>query len=260
MTLVGTSSWIYRDVATHTIAADTIPPIRQALVQIKSTTSSNLRVRLKLSNALNLSKLQLPCFLVLFQKSTQDGFCRMYARHFWKELMERSLRRARLASVEGTEPHKKFMTVSFSARHEQTKDIISWIVSCVRGLSENYTTEKTNLYNTLGYEKSSFRGKTTICLTRGIEDIVDHQMGLTKSLPVSYVKLTDTRFGIEAPIPIVEESKGNITIQPNPIKGFRTLLRSNNGEGLLHTHDPDSTNHSRNKNRGFQISAKFMDV
>ena len=216
------------DMTTHTIAADTTPPTRQALVQIKSTTSNNLRVRLKLSNALNLSNLQLPCFLVLFQKSKQND-CRIYARHFWKELMEHSLKRARLASVEGAKLHKRFMTVSFSAHDEHSDDLISWIVSCVRGLAANYSTEKANLYNTLGYEKSGFRGKATINLTRGIEDLLDHQLGLTQSLPVSYMKLTDTRFGIEAPIPIVEESEGSIAIQPNPIEGFRILLRSNSG-------------------------------
>ena len=215
---------------THAIAADRTPLIRQALVQIKSTTSIDRRARLKLSNALNLSKLQLPCFVILFHQSTNDGGHRIFARHFWRELIEQALRRARLASVEGMEPHKKIMTIGFSNQDEHSDDLIPWIVSSVLDLPVNYGTDKATLYNTLGYGTSGFRGKATIKLTKGLKDIVDHQVRLKDSLPVSYIKLTDARFGIDAPIPIVEETRGSIKIQPNPIEGFSFLLRSDDGE------------------------------
>ena len=215
------------------VAADTTPPIRQALVQIKSTTSKYPCVTLKLSNALYLSKFQLPSFVVLFHNPKPAGTSQIFATHFWKDLIERSLKRARLTSVEGIEPHKKRMTIRFSDNDEHSDDLIAWIVSTVHSLPTDYTNAKNTLHETLGYENHGFRGKTTIDLTRGIEDLLDHQLGLTESLPVSYIKLTGARFGIEAPNPVLEATSGNIRIAPNPIQGFRVLMRSACGQTMV---------------------------
>lgn len=215
------------------LAADTTPPIRQALVQVKSTTSKEPCATLKLSNALYLSKFQLPCFIVLFYTRKPAGPNHIFATHFWKDLIKRSLERARLTSVEGIEPHRKRMTIRFSNNDEHSDDLIEWIVSTVHSLPTDYTNSKNTLHETLGYENHGFRGKTTIELTKGIEDLIDHQLGLSESLPVSYIKLTDTRFGIEAPDPVVEATSGKIRIAPDPIQGFRVLMRSECGETMV---------------------------
>ena len=217
----------------HCLAADTTPPIRQALVQIKSTTSKDPCATLKLSNALHLSKFQLPCFVVLFHTPKVAGPNHIFATHFWKELIERTLKRARLTSVEGIEPHRKRITIRFSENDEHSNDLIDWITSTVQCLPADYTSAKNTLHETLGYENHGFRGKTTIQLTGGIEDLIDHQLGLSESLPISYIRLTDARFGIEAPIPLVEGTTGNIRIAPNPFHGFRVLMRSECGQTLV---------------------------
>ena len=215
------------------LSADTAPPTLQALVQIKSTTSKYPSTTLRLSNALHLSKFQLPCFVVLFHTPKGSASNHIFATHFWKELIERSLKRARLASVEGIEPHRKRMTIRFSEKDEHGDDLIDWMASTVHSLPTDYTNQKNTLHNTLGYENHGFRGKTTIELGGGIDELIEHQLGLIESLPVSYIKLTDARFGIEAPNPIVEETAGNIRIAPNPIQGFRFLMRSDCGQTIV---------------------------
>ena len=212
---------------TKNISSDKLPTNRQALVQVKSTTGKRRSTTMKVSNALNLARFESPCSIVFFHEyPAENGH--IYARHFWSSLIELSLRKGRTASANGKEPHKTKMRVGFSDSDNHSDNLVEWIVSTVNGLPSDYALEKVKLYKSIGYEEHGFRGKVTIKLTEGIQDWVDHQLGLKESLPATEIELMDMRFGIETPHPLPEAKGARISIQPHPIEDLRILLRSGN--------------------------------
>ena len=85
------------------------------------------RAKIKVANPLKFAKDELPCFIDLFHHTKQLG-TQIYIRHFWTELIERALKRARQASVERRNVHKIWMEVRFSpGDNHSNEDLISWI-------------------------------------------------------------------------------------------------------------------------------------
>ena len=212
--------------------ADKTPGVKKALIQVKSTYGKIPTTRIKIANALKFAKDDLPCFLVLFHY-TKDLEPQVYVRHFWKELIARALKRARQASAENRSIHKIEMQVLFSGDDNHTNDHISWIISMVHDNQIDYSSTKRTLYETIGYEDRKYRAELAFGPIKGIEEVVDHQLGLTEYLPVSKIRLIDSRFGIDAPVPILESERGRIQIRPNDIKGCTLALQNSTGDLLL---------------------------
>ena len=192
--------------------ADKTPGVKKALIQIKSTWGQSPRTRIKVANALKFAKDDLPCFIVLFHYTKQVG-TQIYVRHYWTELIERTLKRARQASAERRNVHKMWMEVRFLPGDDHSNDLISWIISAVQESPFDYSSTKRSLYETIGYEGRKYRAEIAFGPIRGIEEIVDHELGLTEYLPVSKIRLVDSRFGIDAPVPILESCQGRIQIR-----------------------------------------------
>ena len=121
--------------------ADKTPGVKKALIQVKSTWGQSPRAKIKVANALKFAKDELPCFIVLFHHTKQLG-TQIYIRHFWTELIERALKRARQASVERRNVHKIWMEVRFSPGDNHSNNLISWIVSAIRESSVDYSSTK----------------------------------------------------------------------------------------------------------------------
>ena len=73
----------------------------------------------------------------------------------------------------------------------------------------------------------------------GIEDIVDHELGLSDYLPVSKVRVVDSRFGIDLPVDLGSDH-GRIQIRPNSNRKCNTVIQIDDGdvvslEGLMKT-------------------------
>lgn len=207
---------------------DKIPGPRRALVQVKSTENQSPQTRMKVSNALKLSNSELPCFVVLFQYD-KNGTGRIYVQHFWDELMKRALRRGRKASAEGKQVHELSMQIVFADKDDHTDDAISWMMATVEANFEGYGTKKRNLYKTLGYDGRNYRAEVTFSLENGIEDIIDHQLGLTEEIPVSNIKVVDCRFGIDAPVPIIDASYGLLQMRPNNNINCKLIFQNTSG-------------------------------
>ena len=214
--------------STHDLPADKVPALKQVLVQVKSTEGSSATTRLKVSNALKFAKAELPCFVILFHECS-DGRRRIYAYHFWEELIERALKRGREVSAAHKLPHKTTMNISFSDRDEHSGDLIAWMRATVNALPKEYGREKQALYETLGYGERNYRAEVIFGPLEGVEELVDHQLGLTDSLPVLHIKLIDSRFGIDAPSPILESTSGEMALRPDPREG-NVVLQASNGD------------------------------
>lgn len=211
--------------------ADKVPGIRQVLVQVKSTKSKFPKTGMKVSNALKLAKSELPCFVVLFHY-TPSSEARIYVRHFWAELMERALLRGRQASAENKKPHKVRMEIGFSDEDEHSADLIHRIIATVNEHSVEYPEKKRALCNTLGYGERNYRVEATFSQLDDIEELVDHQLGFTDYLPVSNIKFVDSRFGIDAPVPMWESDHGQIQIRPNNTKKCKLVFQNSNGDDI----------------------------
>lgn len=211
--------------------ADKIPGVQKALIQIKTAYGKSPRTRIKVVNALKFAKDELPCFIVLFHHPA-IGETQIYGQHFWKQLIKRALKRGRQASAENKMTHKIWMDIRFSANDNHGTNLISWIVSTLQAWSGDYGSAKRTLYETLGYEDRKYRAEVTFGPIEGIEDIVDHELGLTDFLPVSKIRLVDSRFGIDAPVPILESDRGRIQIRPNTTRTCTVVLQISTGERI----------------------------
>lgn len=214
------------------LVADKVPAPRPVLVQIKSTKNKLAQTRIKLSNTLKFAKTDLPCFVVLFHYNKKGNKQRIYACHFWKDLIERSLKRGRKVSVEGKPINQSTVSISFTGQDDHSGDLIEWIINTVNALPIEYGNEKRELANKLGYEGQSYRGKLAIGPLKGIEEIVDHQLGLTDYLPVTQIKLVDSRFGIDDPSPIYEGTSGQISLRPNGSREWTLVLQASDNEPI----------------------------
>ena len=214
--------------STHDLPADKVPALKQVLVQVKSTKGRSATTRLKVSNALKFAKAELPCFVILFHQYS-DGRRRIYARHFWEELIERALKRGREVSAAHKLPHKATMNISFSDQDEHSDDLIAWMRATVNKLPKEYGREKQALYETLGYGEGNYRAEMTFGPLKGVEELVDHQLSLKDFLPVSHIKLIDARFGIDAPSPILESTSGEMELRPDSREG-NVVLQASNGD------------------------------
>ena len=197
------------------LLADKVPAPRPVLVQVKFTSGKTAKTRIKLSNALKFANNELPCFVVLFHYNKNGKRQQIYVCHFWKDLIERALKRGRKVSVERKPTNQSMMSVSFIDQDNHSDDLIKWMINTVNALPIGYSNEKRKLANNLGYEEQNYRGKLAIGPLRDIEELVDHQLGLTDYLPVKYIKLTDSRFNIDDPTPILESTSGQIRLRPN---------------------------------------------
>lgn len=210
------------------LPADKLPGPKQVLVQVKSTKGKSPRTRMKVSNALKLTKSELPCFVVLFHYAPGSEE-RIYIRHFWDRLMERALLRGRQASAENKKPHKVRMEIGFSDKDEQSTDPIGWISATVEEHSKEYAENKRALYENLGYEGRKYRAEVTIDPLGSIEELVDHELGKTDYLPVTNIRMVDSRFGIDAPVPMWESDSGRIQIRPNNVRKCKLVFQNSSG-------------------------------
>lgn len=211
------------------LPADKLPGPKQVLVQVKSTQGKLPKTKMKVSNALKLAKSELPCFVVLFHY-TSGGDERIYVRHFWAKLMERALLRGRQASAKNKKPHKVWMEIGFSEQDEHSADLIRWIIAKVKEHSKEYAENKRALSENLGYEGRKYRAEVTIGPLEGIEELVDHELGMTDYLPVTNMRIVDSRFGIDAPVPMWESDSGRIQIRPNNARKCKLVFKNPNGD------------------------------
>ena len=210
------------------LPADKVGAPKQVLVQVKWTGGKSAKTAIKVSNALVFAKSTLPCFVVLFHK--HDGGQRIYVRHFWKDLIERALRRGRECSASNRPPHKSKTEINFRHSDEHSDDLLDWLTTTVNGLPKEYGAEKGSLCASLGYEGRRYRAAVTFGPSIRIEEFVDHQLGLTDYLPVSRIKVTDSRFGIDMPVPNLTGENARMKLTSNSVQACGLVLQGVNGD------------------------------
>ena len=214
----------------HGLSADHARPVVQVLVQVKSTRGQRANARLKVSNALHFAKSPLPCFVVLFQEN-RDGNVEVFARHFSGQLIADTLKRAREVSATAKELNKSTIHVRFTEQDKHNTSLIDWLVATVQNLPENYADMKRDFGARVGYEEGWLHGEMHLGPMKGIGELIDHQLGLTPTIPASSIKVVDRRFGIE--VPIFQGKPTQVRIRSLASKECQVVLMAMNGDSML---------------------------
>jgi hypothetical protein len=192
--------------------ADSQPAGVEALVQVKSTRREPLIARMKLSNALRAVQATQPYFVVLVVAGTGGGPPRVYARHFWRPEIERTLKRVRLAEHAGNKQfNRRHFDLHMKAYDAHDSDLLDWMRGTIEAV-KSYAAEKAEFVKTVGHEDGY--GSMTITLEGGADEMLDLQLGLVDSLRVSRARYFSKRFGIEAPHPEFDVEKVQLYVTP----------------------------------------------
>lgn len=215
------------------IPADLQAALPAVFVQTKSHESDGLEVRMKLSNALKLARSTNPCFVLLATISADGTGVSWHAVHFWSGLMERVLRRVRETSRDGipeTELHQHWFSFTMTSEDARSEhDLLPWIQRAVREVGRDYAAAKAALYADLGLEGPRFGGTLQLGPLSSADELIDHQLGLTHSVPLVGVSLHDRRFGIEMPLPLPEFEKATAHLRANPVDTCTVRVRGPDG-------------------------------
>ena len=180
------------------LPADLRDGVIRSLIQVKTTRGHKRVAKVKLSNALKAIQTDLPCFLtlVVFDGNEVEGF---YVRHFWKDEIERTLKRAREAHRDNQDDlHKIYLQFSLEGLENVQSNLIEALCEQVSKRGKNYAQEKKKLRESVGYSEARAIGKFTFDNGVTAKDIVDWQLTDDAQLPLSNFDMKDMRFGIPA--------------------------------------------------------------
>ena len=218
------------------LPADLQAALPAVFVQTKTSADpAELKVTVKLSNALAFTRSENPCFVVLVS-APADGPVRFYAVHWWDRLMTRALRRARELSRDGIgedQFHKREISFTMTTSDAHASGaLLDWMRGTMAELGRNYAIAKAALRDTLGFEKGEIGGHIHIGPLESIEQLVDHQLGLTASIPMAKVELRQRRFDIDIPLPMPDWPVAFARLQAHPAARCDVRVRGPDGESF----------------------------
>lgn len=213
------------------LSADLVGEVRKCEVQVKGPQKAKPVVKLSLANARAFSKSQLPCFLVaILDENTPRP--RVFIRHFWKPEIEKALKRLRQAGPKGQKLNKTFIQFTLSENEERSPDAIDWLVNTVRNFTNKYGSEKSLFEQTVGFEDGQWKGEIKFGATASIENLVDHQLGLSENIAVDHINMIETRFDIQSTLPIFDGQPTLVKMRSLAKRECQMIFRSKDGESM----------------------------
>lgn len=223
------------------LPADMQTALPAVFVQTKSTENPDKRkITVKLSNALAFTRSDNPCFVVLVSVPPR-GSVRYYAIHWWDTLMTRALKRARELHRDGEAEscfHQKDFTFTMAKTDEHSADeLLKWMKQTVRAVGRSYTSVKASMRDTLGFEADELTGFIHLGPLESIEQLIDHQLGLTPSIPMVKLTLNQRRFEVDLPFPLPQGDVTFASLQANPVGTCDVRVRGPDGDSFVITGD-----------------------
>jgi hypothetical protein len=217
-----------REIVPH-LPHDQQPGPETARVQVKSTRTRSLRTNLKLSNAQRFTNEADVCFVVLFSYPANSRKGRIFARHFHRELMAETLKRARQADHDGeTALHRIKIPVTFTRDDDHTDDLLSWMREICFQAPDTYAHSKRLLARSLGYESGiAAVGQLTFSPAH-VQQLVDAMVGLAADVPIEHASVRDYRFNIPAGTPLFAGTPSRVEVLANP-QPARLVIEGENG-------------------------------
>lgn len=203
-----------------------LPPIS---IQVKTHADpANLSARISLTNSLSFTRTPNPCFLIIIT-APPGGKPTYYLRHWWEDEIGRTLERARKLSSEGMDERAmgaRTLSISMSPDEGvEGKALIEALRATVESIGRDYAAAKRSIIETVGFGTDRLQGRLTIGPVGSVDDLLDHQLGLTTSISVTQLTLSDRRFGIDVPFPMPSGEITHASIQANPSSTCRIRLK-----------------------------------
>jgi len=209
--------------------AESQPPRQRAFVQVKSIEGTKTSVPITLSNLRKSAQDPNPWFIVLIKK--RHGEPVLYIKHFWKDLISRSLEAIRTADVKGAKLNKSSMSISFADGDINSGDLIKWMQDCIDA-QDDYLVEKRRLYSEVGHEKGY--GKAQFLFADHTDDeIFNEFLGLGSGLKMSSFEYVPERFSIPDYSRKISEVDGTVYITPQPQGMCEVRFRSSPRDGAF---------------------------
>lgn len=209
---------------THPINDRSASPI-ECKVQVKATDGSTKKVQITLSNMMRLCRSKLPAFFFFIEYNGENIPKAVYIRHVDKNLIFKTLKRARENSVlkNKKQLNKINLTVTFDDSHKLNEitgcDLKSAIESYMTEGMEVYTENKINDLRKLGYENGGYSLTFQTKATLEYGDLIDASLGWIDKAKVSNIKCFDNRFDISIPIEEMNSTEAELSF------GFENLER-----------------------------------
>ncbi|WBU54388.1 hypothetical protein [Paracoccus sp. SCSIO 75233] len=204
------------------LPADLQDHLIQSFAQIKTTKGLRPATRVKLSNALKSAKSPNPSFIFLFHHDSENEAPTLYGKHIWRNEIEKFLMRGRKASVESQTKalYDVTLTISFSTEDQIKGHPSDWMLEKIKEQGGgNYAANKLNLVRSVGYGEFTHEVKLSIPTSASVKDIVLHELGLIKDLPVTDFTMLDKRFGMNTTVskPQVGEGRLEVSSEGRPV-------------------------------------------
>ena len=126
--------------------------------------------------------------------------------------MTQTLKRAREATSKGLPEssfNKRSLTFKLTdADRHATDDLLPWIEQTITAVGPDYAAVKTSFLETVGFDEQRLVGTIQFAPLRSVEELIDHQLGLTPTISIGKFELRDRRFGIDVPLALPVPSEG----------------------------------------------------
>lgn len=202
--------------------ADSQPPRQRAFIQVKSTEGARTSVPIKLSNLLKSAQDPSPWFYVFIKE--QHGEPVVYIKHFWADLIARSLKAIRSAECEGAQLNKRSMSISFTDGDIISGDFLQWMQGCIDAQAD-YQADKRRLYAEVGHEKG-YGTARLLFADHTNEEIFREFLDLGNGLRVSRFEYVPERFSLPDNSRKISETDGKVFINPQPQGTCQVRFRS----------------------------------
>lgn len=191
--------------STHPMIDKSASPI-ECKIQVKATDGTSKKVQITLSNMMRLCGSKLPAFFFFIEYNKSNTPQAVYVRHFDKNLMFKTLQRARENSIlkEPKKLNKINITVSFDSTHKLDaitgEHLKSTIESYVNEGMEVYTEKKINHLKNLGYENGGYKLTFQTKAEVEYDNLINASLGWVNKAKVRNIKCFDERFNISMPL------------------------------------------------------------
>ncbi len=217
-------------------------PPTNVLVQVKATDHSSKRCSVAFDNWERMVRQAMPCFFLVLEYEGSEEPTNLYTVHVWDDWIVRVLKRIHeFESGVRARGKRPVLYLTWDDRHKLSRPCSEIML---RALGKdvgkdpfNYVKSKQNLIERAGSESRthhvevSFTGKSDAELCRRM---AEHAIGITPTLDVSRMKITEERYGILVPVPIRTNSNSSMTAHATPIEG---QIRVKNRDGSRVFHD-----------------------
>ncbi|WP_409322633.1 hypothetical protein [Pseudomonas putida] len=189
-------------------------------IQVKSTETKSLKVKVRVSNALKLATSTLPTFYVLLDFSEGSPPKKAFLRHVDEDLIKRTLRRVNKMVIagEGDKLNDREIVIDFTPGQEiDLKDSSTFkgeILRAVGPSASAYAERKATLLKSVGYDDGAELIRFQLQGLENFRALVDATLGMGGSVPVGKLQFSTTRFGQEDPNSLRESPEGLLEVGP----------------------------------------------